>query len=98
MRRLSLILIILLAGLVSITSPALARSNYSRSYKGYSSSRLPRYNSNPHYIVPRSQIPVPKSERVNPYFKRNGIYVPGYLRAPYGSLKPWYNPLYQKNK
>lgn len=94
MRSFSAILITVLIALFFASSPTLARSSYSRSFKSYSSPRLPRYNSNPRYIVPRNQIPVPKTERVNPYFKRNGTYVPGFQRAPYGSLKPWYNPLY----
>lgn len=78
------------------STSVLARRSFSfgRS-RSYSSPRLPRYNSNPRYIIPRNQIPVPKSERVNPYFKRNGTYVPGYLRAPYGSLRPWYNPFHR---
>lgn len=58
----------------------------------------PKVNSNPRYIAPRKDIPVPKTQYVKPYIKKNGTVVNGYTKASKGSLKPYYNPSYQKKK
>ncbi|MFH1389100.1 MAG: hypothetical protein ABIH56_00010 [Candidatus Margulisiibacteriota bacterium] len=43
------------------------------------------------YITSRKNIPVPKTESVRPYVKpTTGKVVKPYLRAPKGSLKPYY--------
>lgn len=84
-------ILVLLLGLTS-SQPVFAKST--SSYKVSSV----RSNSNPRYIVPRRQIPVPKTQYVKPYVKKNGTYVSGYTKATKGSLKPYYNPSYQKKK
>lgn len=96
MKRLLIGLLIGVLTLQIITSPVLARSK--SSYKSYSSFNYTRRNSNPRYIIPRNQIPLPKTQTVKPYIKKDGTFVPGYQRAPKGSLKPHYNPFYQKKK
>ncbi len=39
------------------------------------------------YSMQRNQIPVPKSEPVKPYFRKDGTFVQPHFRVPYGSLK-----------
>lgn len=94
MKRLVVELLIGVLALQITALPILARSN--SSFKSYSKSSFTKSNSNPKYIVPRKQIPVPKTQTVKPYIKKNGTFVPGYQRAPKNSLKPWHNPTYQK--
>ncbi len=75
---------------LATSMPAFARRS------SYGSYTVPRYDSNPKYTAPRSQIYVPQTVPVQPYYKNNGTYVPGYNRAPAGALKPYYNPGYRK--
>lgn len=43
------------------------------------------------YITPRKNIPVPKTKYVSPHIKPStGKVIKPYMRAPKGSLKPYY--------
>lgn len=81
--------------LLSFSPPIEARRSSGYSNRSYSS---PSYKREYKYIIPRNQIPIPKSESVRPYFRKDGTYVPGYKRAPYSSLRPYYAPGYPKYK
>lgn len=99
-KRLVLLLILSLFFLKASNSVVLAKGYSYKAPKSYSvkSYTVPRINSNPRYIVPRNQIPVLKTQAVRSYVKKNGTVVPSYQRAQAGSLKPYYNPTYNKQK
>lgn len=97
MKRLLIVILSVILFFQMGSSPVFAKKALGGSYKyrvpKYTAPKIisPRISSNPKYIVPRQQIPVPKTQQVRPYFKGNGQVVSGYQRAASGSLRPWYN-------